>query len=460
MDQIGIMKKLLSHYITKFNSGHSRSVKARKNILISFFIKSVSIVIGFIFVPLLLHHLGAIEYGIWLTLSSIIAWVSYFDIGLGNGLRNRFAESLAKGEHQLARIYVSTTYAGLSLIFGAFFLIFLAINPFLSWHDILKAPVSLENELNTLVIITFVLFLLRFALKLISMIIAADQRPAISNTFDPLASIISLIAILLLIQYAKPSLLNLGIVLGAAPAVVLAIATVYFFRKDYKPYSPSIKLVNFKYFKDLTGLGIKFFIIQIAVVITMFTNNLIITQVVGPEAVASYNIAYKYFGILLMLFTIISNTYWSAYTEAYIKKDFAWIRRVTGNLVKGWFGILFILALMLAFSKPLYILWVGDKIEIPFQLSAMTALFIAIYIWYIIFTYFINGTGKITLQLYVSVTVAIMNIPISIFFASVLGMGTAGVILGSCVTYLPGAIIAPIQYHKIITGRDTGIWGK
>jgi len=161
-----------------------------------------------------------------------------------------------------------------------------------------------------------------------------------------------------------------------------------------------------------------------------------------------------------MLFTIITNTYWSAYTEAFIKKDFNWIRKVTGNLVKGWFGILIVLAIMLVFAKPFYRVWVGDDIEVPFRLSSMTALFIAIYVWYIIFIYFINGTGKITLQLYVSVAVAILNIPISIFFASILGMGSAGVILGSCITYLPGAIIAPIQYHKIITGRDTGIWGK
>jgi O-antigen/teichoic acid export membrane protein len=240
------MKKLLSHYITKFNSGHSRSVKARKHILVSFFIKSVSIVIGFVFVPLLLHYLGAAEYGIWLTLSSIVAWVSYFDIGLGNGLRNRFAESLAKGEHQLARIYVSTTYAGLSLIFGAFFLIFLVVNPFLSWHEILKAPLDLENELNSLVIITVGFFLLRFTFKLISIIIVADQRPAISNIFDPLSNVVALIAILILIQYAESSLLNLGIVLGAAPVLVLGFATIYFFRNDYSAYRPSLKLVNFK----------------------------------------------------------------------------------------------------------------------------------------------------------------------------------------------------------------------
>ncbi|MHC1775940.1 MAG: lipopolysaccharide biosynthesis protein [Lentimicrobium sp.] len=454
------MKNLLSQYIKKFNSGHSRSVKARKNIFLSIGTKGVSIIIGFFYIPLLVNYLGTSEYGIWITLSSILAWVNYFDIGLGNGLRNRFAESLAKGNHLLAKVYVSTTYAGLSVIFGAFFLIFLLINPFLSWHDILNAPTRLEHELNILVKITFGFFLLRFTLKLISVIIAADQRNAISNIFDPLANIISLAVILVLMKYTESSLINLGIVLGASPVIVLTIASIYFYNKDYKAYKPDIRFVKRKYFKDLTGLGVKFFIIQITVVVIMSTNNLIITQVVGPEAVASYNIAYKYLGLVLMLFTIISNTYWSAYTEAYVKKDFAWIRRVTLNLIKGWSGILVVLCILLYFANDFYPFWIRKDIEIPFILSAMTALFFAVYIWYTIFIYFINGTGKITLQLYISVAVAIMNIPISIFFATYFDMGAAGVILGSCVTYLPGAIIAPIQYYKIVNLQDKGIWGK
>ena len=454
------MKNLFQKIKQRFNSGHSRSVKARKQILFSFVIKSVSILIGFVFVPLLYHNMGAAEYGIWLTLSSIIVWVSYFDIGLGNGLRNRFAESLARNEHQLARVYVSTTYAGLSIIFAIFFLIFLAVNPFLNWHELLKAPPALEKELNILVVITVALFLVRFTLKLITMILSADQKTAISNLFDPLSNLVALLVILVLIAFSASSLLNLGIVLGAAPVVVLLGASFYFFRTTYKAYRPSFKLIKFEHFKDLTGLGVKFFIIQVTVVIIMSTNNFIITQVSGPEAVASYNIAYKYFGLVLMLFTIITNTYWSAYTEAYIKKDFAWIKRVTGNLVKGWGGILLLLGFLLLIDDWFYRLWVGPEVQISFQLSSITALFIGIYIWYTIFIYFINGTGKITLQLYVSVAVAILNIPISLFFASYLGMGSAGVILGSCVTYLPGAIIAPLQYYRIINGKDSGIWGK
>lgn len=442
------------------NSGHDRSIKARKNILISFFIKGISIVIGFIFVPLLINYLGTVEYGIWITLSSIIGWIGYFDIGLGNGLRNRFAESLAKGEHVLARIYVSTTYAGLSLIFGIFFLVFMAISPFVNWATVLNAPASMETPLRILVDLTVGFFLLRFVLKLISVIIAADQRPAISNTFDPLANSLSLIGILLLMHFAEPSIITLGIVLGVSPIIVMSLVSIYFFNNDYKAYRPSFKFINFHYFKDLAGLGFQFFIIQITVVVIMSTNNLIITQVVGPEAVTSYNVAYRYFGLITMGFAIIANTYWSAFTEAYIKKDILWIKKTTRSLISIWLGIVVTVAVMLIFATQFYELWVGKKVHVDFYLSLFSALFVIINVWNSIFTYFINGTGKIKLQLYSTVAAAIVSIPLSIYLATSMGLGAAGVVLGSCIAYIPVTILAPIQYKKIINGKDHGIWGK
>ena len=422
------------------NSGSHRSVKARKNIMLSFGIKGVSILIGFIYVPLLINYLGTFEYGIWITLGSIVGWINYFDIGLGNGLRNRFAEAIARGERKLAGVYVSTTYAALSMIFGIFFVVFLVVNPFLNWSVILNGPQELRSELSLLVLLTVGFFLLRFIFRLISIIIMADQRPALSNTFDPLSNVVALGAILVLMKTTPPSLLYLGIVLGSAPVVVLLAASLYFFNRDYKEFRPTFKQVNFKYFKDLAGLGVQFFVIQITVVVIMSTNNLIIAQVVGPEAVTSYNVAYKYFGLISMGFVIITNTYWSAFTEAYVKKDFEWIKKVMRSLIRIWVIIVLLIVVMLAVSAPFYKIWVGEKVFVPFILSAFTALFVVVYVWYSIFVYFINGTGKIKLQLITSVIVAVLNIPLSIFLARNLGMGAAGVILGSCITYLPGAI--------------------
>src|SRR6201985_1313442 len=120
------------------NRGHDRSVQAKKNIISTFLIKGVSIAISLIMVPLLINYINASRYGIWLTLSSIIIWFSFFDIGLTHGLRNKFAEARAKDDHNSAQIYVSTTLAVLVMIFASLWLCFFIANHFLSWSSILK----------------------------------------------------------------------------------------------------------------------------------------------------------------------------------------------------------------------------------------------------------------------------------------------------------------------------------
>ena len=114
-------------------NGHHRSIKAKKNIIASFLIRGVSIIISLIMVPLTINYINPSRYGIWLTLSSIVGWFSFFDIGLSQGLRNKFAEAKAKGNDNLAQVYVSTTYAILAIIFFVVWMIFLLVNNFLDW---------------------------------------------------------------------------------------------------------------------------------------------------------------------------------------------------------------------------------------------------------------------------------------------------------------------------------------
>ena len=106
------LKKFIKTYFTE---GHERSIKAKKNILASFLIKGCSIGISLLLVPLTINYVNSSRYGIWLTLSSIVAWLSFFDIGLSQGLRNKFAEARAKNDDSIAQVYVSTTYALLAL---------------------------------------------------------------------------------------------------------------------------------------------------------------------------------------------------------------------------------------------------------------------------------------------------------------------------------------------------------
>ena len=102
--------------IKQFFVGSERTIKAKKNIIASLLVKMLSIIISLLLVPVTLNYLNSYEYGVWLTLSSILVWINYFDIGLGNGLRNRLTEALAIGDYEKGRIYISTTFAILLIL--------------------------------------------------------------------------------------------------------------------------------------------------------------------------------------------------------------------------------------------------------------------------------------------------------------------------------------------------------
>lgn len=443
-----------------FTQGHKRSLQAKQHILASILIKCVSIVISFVLIPLTLNYLNPVKYGIWLTITSVISWFAFFDLGLGNGLRNKLAEALAKDDKELARTYISTSYAILTLIIGIVYILFMIAFPFINWTWILNTPPEMNGEINRLIFIVFSFFCLQFIIKLISMILKADQRPSISGGINTFASLLSLIIVFIITKTTEGSILWLSVGISAANIISPLVATVWFFSKDYKHLIPSFKYVNFKSAKDLMGLGLLFFIMQFAGLILFATDSFIIDQMYGPEEVTPYNIAFKYFSVITMGFTIITTPFWSAYTDAYHKKDFKWIKRITKKLSTVWLLLVGAVLFMLLFADFFYELWIGDKVKIPFILSLSMAAWILISTWTSIFGNFLSGVEKIRLSLYHSVIVIFLNVPLSIFLAKYLNLGSAGVIIATCICVLPQVILHPLQYRKIIQNKATGIWNK
>lgn len=60
-----------------FTKGKSRTVKAKKNILGMLFIKGGNILVGLLLVPMTLGYVDSEQYGLWMTLSSMVAWMSF-----------------------------------------------------------------------------------------------------------------------------------------------------------------------------------------------------------------------------------------------------------------------------------------------------------------------------------------------------------------------------------------------
>lgn len=416
-------------------------------------------VIGFLLVPMTLDLLNKELYGIWLTLASVITWFSLFDIGLGYGLRNKLAEALARDDLEEAKSLVSSTYALIAGISGALLLLFLVINPYINWNWILNVEVETINTLGLVALVTFAFFCISFVLKLIDSIFLADQRPAYVGFFDLLANLISLVIILILIKVSNGSLLALAIAMGVAPVIVLTFCNFYFFATRYRTIAPSFRYIKRSHFASLSSLGFKFFLVGITGLVIFSTDNLIIVQIFGPEEVPSYQVAFKYFGLITSIFSLISVPFWSAYTDAQTKGDLKWILETNKKLKMVWAALLFVGIFMLVVSKWFYKLWVPE-IPVPFLLSASMFLYVLTLAWGNIFVMYINGVGKVRLQIIVSIVGALINIPLSIFFAKNLQLGSAGIILASTICIGFGPLLGPIQFNKLIHKKASGIWNQ
>jgi O-antigen/teichoic acid export membrane protein len=432
----------------------------KKNILGLSLLRLMSLLLGFFMVPLTLSYLDTSKYGIWLTLSSIIGWFGLMDIGLGNSLRNKLGEAWAIGNNKLARTFVSTTYALLIGIVLIANIIFWIINPFLDWAQILNIENDMLAEINPLVIIVFSFFTFRMVFNLISPILAADQRPALSNLILFIASLLSFGIIYILTLTTKNSLIYLGSSLSILSALVPLIASIWFFKNEYHLISPSVKFIDFSKIKALAGQGVQFFILQIASLILSMTDMIIIVQLYGPEEVVPYNIAFRLFNYVIVLFAILTTPFWAAYNEAYNQRDFGWITRVTNKLIMVCGLVTLGVLLLIGISGYIYQLWIGDKVIVPNSLSMFMGIFVIIQLINSIFATFIFATGKLRVLTIMAVFVGLINIPLCIIFAETLGFGTSGIIMSTAVCALFNLIAGAIQYYKIIKNQDRGIWSK
>jgi O-antigen/teichoic acid export membrane protein len=287
----------------------------------------------------------------------------------------------------------------------------------------------------------------------------ADQKPALNNAFGPIGNIISLIIIYVLYLTTKGELIIMGLVISTVPVIVLVTATLFLFRGRYLYLKPSIRTINWKHSQTLLGLGIKFFVIQIAAIILFSTSNIIITQILGPEQVAIYNIAFNYFQVPVLIYSIIMTPIWSAVTDAYIRKDFVWLKSTLSKLNKFSWAFFVGIVLMLFSSPYIYSYWVGQNISVPFIVSATMAMYAIINVFLSPYTQYINGIGKLYLSTRLVVFTLIFYIPLAILLAKS-PLQLAGVMMATCIINGIGIPIQICQTKKLIRQKAYGIWNR
>lgn len=441
-----------------FKVDSKRTALIYKNVAVSFVLKAMAAIIGLLMVPLTLSCLGEYKNGVWLTISSMLVWIDQMDIGLGNGLRNRLAVCLARGDMEEARQAVSSTMAMLLCITVPMIMVLSLLIYTTDIFGLLNVDESLIPDLRPVLLSAVILVCLTFVFKFVGNIYMAMQLPAVSNLILVVGQAVALVATWLLMVNGQASFQNIVIVNTLAPLLVYVSAYFVTFYGKNPMLKPTFSAVDMRVALSLGNLGLRFFWLQIASVVQFMTANVLISNFFSPAMVTPYTIAYRYFSLVLVAFTVVCMPFWSATTDAYERKDMQWIRQADRRMKVIMLAIAGILALMVVVSPYVYRLWVGDMCQVPFSITVMMAVYIFLLTLSTRYSYFINGVGTLRVQLYMTVMV-IVFIPFA-WYASYLTHDILYFMAVMCICIAPSVLVNKIQFSKLLKGTATGIWGK
>lgn len=447
---------LLNRFI---KSGENRNVRIKKNIVLSFLIRSFSVAINLLIVSLAIKYVDPVQYGVWLTLTSIISWFTYFDFGMGNGLRNKLATAVAFKEYDKAKKYISTTYAIFAIIAVSFFILFYFVNPYINWNSILNIPSTVDSNIHLVLSVLVGTLCIQFVVQLINTVLNSLHETAKAELITLLGQAGMLITLLILRHTVEGNLRVLIIALNIVPLVIILLASLFLYNRRHKLLAPSLKSIDFSYVKSILNLGGAFFLIQIGSLILFQTDNIIITRILDPEAVTKFNVTYKLYSVITVVFSIIAAPYWSAFTEAYAKEDYQWINGSIKRLREVWLFTSFVIVpVFFVLAKFLFKILFPDTLDINVGLSASMAVYVICSTCLSLNCYFLFGIGKLRVLLILYLLVTLTNIPLGIALGK--WMGIEGVVIANIIAFVFMNTVLWVQINKILRHKASGIWNS
>jgi O-antigen/teichoic acid export membrane protein len=203
--------------------------------------------------------------------------------------------------------------------------------------------------------------------------------------------------------------------------------------------------------RKILSTGAMFFVLQACGLFTIAVDNIIITQILGPEAVTQYAVPMRLFLLLISSAMMFVTPLWPAYGEALARGDVTWVKSTLHHSV-GYSLLVFGPAALglAAFGKLIVHIWVGTQVQpTPVLLFGM-ALWAIFAVFGNVVAVFFAGINVLKFQVVLSVAMAIANLVLKIIFARIFGL--PGIVWVPVLTALPVAALYIVYIQRLLAG--------
>lgn len=420
--------------------------KIERHMILNIIYKILGMAVGLIYVPIVLNYLGNRKYGVWITINTFVSWITYFDIGIGNGLRNRLTENISHNNEDGEKKTVSTAYISISIIAAAIFLFAMIIIYFFDIPKMFNLEMGGEN-IKLVIIINVAFICINFVLSLCNTILYSLQLSSTISLISIIPQLLNILCILILYKTAESNLILISVLYGLTVFITNIVTSSVVFMK-FNQLRPNLKYFDYDEMKHISGFGIKIFVSQMAALVLNCTDNLLITKLYGAENVIPYSIVYKAFSYLNVFHMAIIAPMWSSYTMAKAKKDNVWLKQGLRKMDILLIPFAICTVILIIEFKPLAYIWLGKCLNYTPMLIEITGMYFIILMWTNIYSSFLCGIGEIDKLMWISVFQAVFNIPLSLLYSVKFHMGVNGIILGSLSVMLVAGILLPLDAKK------------
>jgi O-antigen/teichoic acid export membrane protein/O-antigen ligase len=425
-----------------------------KNLFGTLIIKGLAIFISFFSVTVFSRFFNDDNaYGLWLALLSILSWIMTFDMGLGNGMKNKLIESFQKGTVERSKqiivsCYISTLFISFALLIIGISLVFVIdLN---SLFNIAETIIS-KNALRIVTIITLFGICSEFVLKNIIYIFHALQKQIFSGLFS-LISTTSLLIFALIFRFdnVASQLYAVSIAYVMFYTLPYIVGSIIVFNKKLKAIKPKIADFKINVAKEIMGIGLLFFLAQISLLFLNSSNQILISNIYGPSVVVDYTKYTKLFNVVLSIFTIMCTALWAAIGKSFVSGNIKWIKKMNKNFL-GVATIMTILCgLIVLFLQPIFNIWLGEAtIMVDWLIALICWISVSIRFFTSLSSSISNGIQTLKTQIICLIIGAIVKIPLVYLITYLVeGIPWYLVIIVDIICYTPLLVILPIANKK------------
>lgn len=391
-------------------------------------------------VPITIRYLGTVQFGIWITISTLLSMLLVMDLGVANSLTNYTAEAYARNDRESSSTYATTAFVLMVVVAMALGAAAWGVWPYLHWQAIFHLGSAADvPEVSHAVAYALVVFLVGLPAGLAPKILGGYQEVRTANLFTGVASVLNLLSVVVLVHLHA----GLAVLVAASSAALVgmnlvALVWVWAFHKPW--LAPRRRHVSRQAMRGLMHTGIEFFLLQIAGLVVFNSDSLVITHYAGPADVASYSLAWRLVGYAAIVQTLIVPALWPAFTEAFARGDAPWVRQTFRRTLWITMGTALAFSLLFALAGRWLIRWWATAAAVPSQ-----RLMLMMCAWILLST-FMNNTatvlvaaGKTSVQAWFSVAAAVLNLALSIVWVQ--RYGSVGVIAATIVSYVAVLVV-------------------